>query len=256
MNALNAILHWASKGKAQVIFVVNDPVIIQAPYLENAPKRKPDIILVKLDTFKRWYGLGNGCETFDYCRKMAACHQELSASVPRTWSDVIQFWELKAEKVEPVAVDLLKEYTDEGMTKSTTSPSVSGQYYSYYGIHTDKQTGQTFSPAAASSELRTDPATSSTLGMTGQSSAAATLGSGTAKGSSAGVKRKQSEPDALGGNKRSRTNRPNIPPAVQCAYYAIERFRSSWKVSHVSGIYIKGDSPGSYEKLFLIPPYP
>ena len=39
----------------------------------------------------------------------------------------------------------------------------------------------------------------------------------------------------------SRHGRPKVTPEVQCAYYAIERFRSSWKVSHVSGIYLKGD---------------
>lgn len=128
VNALNAILSWASKDKPRVIFVVNDPVIIHSPYLENAPKRKPDIILVTLDTFKQWYSLGD--VTFDRCRRMAAHPQELSAAVPRTWSDVIQFWELKAEDVEPSAVDILQQYSDNGITKSTIRQSTLGRCYS------------------------------------------------------------------------------------------------------------------------------
>lgn len=32
-----------------------------------------------------------------------------------------------------------------------------------------------------------------------------------------------------------------LSPGVQCAFYAIERFRSSWKISHVSGVYLKGE---------------
>ena len=69
--------------------------------------------------------------TFDRCRKVATHPQELSAAVPRTWSDVIQFWELKAEDVEPSAVDLLKQYSDKGITKSTIRQSTLGHYYSY-----------------------------------------------------------------------------------------------------------------------------
>jgi len=46
----------------------------------------------------------------------------------------------------------------------------------------------------------------------------------------------------------SRHGRPKVTPEVQCAYYAIERFRSSWTVSHVSGIYLKGDYYSAYKR--------
>ena len=31
---------------------------------------------------------------------------------------------------------------------------------------------------------------------------------------------------------------------VQCGYYAEERFRASWQITHVSGIYLKGEFDG------------
>ncbi len=79
------------------------------------------------------------------------------------------------------------------------------------------------------------------------------------------TKRKQSEPEISASTKKARMDdslpvssqkihvhgrhgRPKVTPEVQCAYYAIERFRTSWKVCHVSGIYLKGDYYNVYER--------
>ena len=35
---------------------------------------------------------------------------------------------------------------------------------------------------------------------------------------------------------------------VQCGYYAIERFRASWQITHVSGICLKGEFDGRSRK--------
>lgn len=128
VDVLNAILSWASKDKAEVIFVVNDPAIVYSPELEHSSKRKPDIILISLATFRKWYGFTNA--TFTQCRTLNT--KELGEDVIRTWSDVIQFWELKLQDSTAV-LDLLKGYTDEGMSKFTRSLSTSGQYYPSFG---------------------------------------------------------------------------------------------------------------------------
>ena len=46
-NILNAILLFEPK----VIFVVNDPIFLVSDHLPFPAKRKPDIILVSLETF-------------------------------------------------------------------------------------------------------------------------------------------------------------------------------------------------------------
>ena len=122
MDALNTIL--LVLNRLDVIFVVNDPVIIHSHLLENAPKRKPDIILVALPTFQRWYKV-NG--NFRECMALAN-DSALDADVHRTWSDVIQFWELKAQEAQPGAADILKSYDSNGMTKFQVPQ---GQYYSH-----------------------------------------------------------------------------------------------------------------------------
>jgi hypothetical protein len=34
---------------------------------------------------------------------------------------------------------------------------------------------------------------------------------------------------------------PAVDDDVQCGYYAIERFRATWQITHVSGIFLKGE---------------
>ena len=228
MDALNNVLLFLNK--LDVIFVVNDPVIIRSCLLENAPKRKPDIILVKLATFKKWYQVEGD---FRMCMELAK-DSELDADVYRTWSDVIQFWELKAQEAQPNAADILKLYDGDGMTIFQAPQG--GYWVPFVSVESIAEN----TPLAESSR-------------------------GAARSTSAATKRKQSEPDPLASTKKarmddslpvssqivpgqSRHTRPKITPEVQCAYYAIERFRSSWTVSHVSGIYLRGDYYRAYER--------
>ena len=74
----------------QVIFVVNDLMIVQSDHLPAKSKRKPDIIKVSLKTFKRWLQLPD----FDTCRLRAATDNIKIFGKPY-WIDVGQFWELK-----------------------------------------------------------------------------------------------------------------------------------------------------------------
>ena len=37
---------------------------------------------------------------------------------------------------------------------------------------------------------------------------------------------------------------PAVDDDVQCGYYAIERFRATWQITHVSGIFLTGEFDG------------
>jgi hypothetical protein len=41
---------------------------------------------------------------------------------------------------------------------------------------------------------------------------------------------------------------PAVDDDVQCGYYAIERFRATWQITHVSGILLKGEFDGQSGK--------
>jgi hypothetical protein len=67
---LNAILSLDDEDP-RVIFVVNDPMIVESDHLPAKSKRKPDIIKVSLKTFKLWLQLTDST-TFDQCREIIA----------------------------------------------------------------------------------------------------------------------------------------------------------------------------------------
>jgi hypothetical protein len=89
---LNTILSFRDKDP-QVIFVVNDPMIVQSDHLPAKSKRKPDIIKVSLKTFKRWLQLPDNTD-FNTCRSRAGTGKIKISGKPY-WIDVGQFWELK-----------------------------------------------------------------------------------------------------------------------------------------------------------------
>ena len=55
-------------------------------------------------------------------------------------------------------------------------------------------------------------------------------------------KKPRTLPKAAGGQKMPPPDLiATVDDDVQCGYYAIERFRASWQITHVSGIYLKDE---------------
>jgi len=55
-------------------------------------------------------------------------------------------------------------------------------------------------------------------------------------------KKPRKQPRAAGGQIMPTPDKvPAVDDDVQCGYYAIERFRATWQVTHVSGIFLKGE---------------
>ena len=80
-----------------MIFVVNDPVVVEVPGLST--KRKPNIILISLKTLKSW--LGETCEHYNFQDCVTHLAKNSIPEATRSWLDVIQFWELKATPALP-----------------------------------------------------------------------------------------------------------------------------------------------------------
>ena len=119
MIVLNNILHWMD-DEPKFIFVVNDPVIIELED-EFAPKRKPDILLVKLDSFRSWLPDGQhytfyDCQTWITKEKDKEKAKDIENRAKPSWPDIIQFWELKYKK-EVEAEGLSKSFVVGGMIK-------------------------------------------------------------------------------------------------------------------------------------------
>jgi len=102
---LNAILcHFRTRGEevedGDIIFAINDPVVIESKHLEASTKRKPDLICLLA---KRFRLLHEDCENygFDDCVVIAS-RQEATKSnfkevTKTTWGDILQSWELEAK---------------------------------------------------------------------------------------------------------------------------------------------------------------
>jgi len=84
---VNAILRFGDEDP-QVIFVVNNPMIVQSDHLPAKSKRKPDIIKVSLQTFKRWLKLSDGTD-FNACRLIIA-NGKIKIFGKPYWTDVGQ----------------------------------------------------------------------------------------------------------------------------------------------------------------------
>ena len=81
---MNAILRFGDEDP-QVIFVVNNPMIVLSDHLPAKSKRKPDITL---QTFKRWLKLSDDTD-FNACRLIVA-NGEIKIFGKPYWTDVGQ----------------------------------------------------------------------------------------------------------------------------------------------------------------------
>ena len=105
VNVLNATLrHFRTRGEevedGDIIFAINDPVVIESKHLEASTKRKPDLICLLA---KRFRLLHEDCEHygFDDCVLIASKQESTKSNFKKdtktTWGDVLQSWELEAK---------------------------------------------------------------------------------------------------------------------------------------------------------------
>lgn len=120
---MNTILRLDDEDP-RVIFIVNDPMIVESDDLPAKSKRKPDIIKVSLKTFKLWFQLSDDT-TFDQCREKIAKGKLIISGKPY-WMDVAQFWELKFGHVLKDVKCMLKKQVSKEFSTGATVP---GKYH-------------------------------------------------------------------------------------------------------------------------------
>ena len=105
VNVLNeTLLHFRTRGDevedGDVIFAINNPVVIETKHLDASTKRKPDLICLLAKTFRR---LHEDCEDhpFDACVSIAgkprATKSNIKEVTKTTWGDILQSWELEVK---------------------------------------------------------------------------------------------------------------------------------------------------------------
>lgn len=86
-----------------IIFVINDPVVIESTHLDKSTKRKPDLICLLAKKFR---SLQEDCQDYDFLACVCAA---LKPKEPKpktsnreakvTWGDILHSWELKSNGV-------------------------------------------------------------------------------------------------------------------------------------------------------------
>jgi hypothetical protein len=107
VNVLNeTLLHFRTRGDEvddrDVIFAINDPVVIESKHLpvDLSTKRKPDLICLLA---KRFRLLHEDCEhdPFDALVLIASKQNTTKSNIKEvtktTWGDILQSWELEAK---------------------------------------------------------------------------------------------------------------------------------------------------------------
>jgi len=86
---------------ADIIFAINDPVVIESKHLDASTKRKPDLICLLAKRFRR---LHEDCEhdPFHACvliaSKQKATKPDIKEVSKMNWGDILQSWELEAKR--------------------------------------------------------------------------------------------------------------------------------------------------------------
>jgi len=105
VNVLNeTLLHFRKRGRQvedeDIIFAINDPVVIQSTHLPESTKRKPDFICLLAQRFRL---LHEDCENHDFndCVTIASKGNDPKSKVKKAacnWGDILQPWELEAKE--------------------------------------------------------------------------------------------------------------------------------------------------------------
>jgi hypothetical protein len=83
-----------------IIFAINDPIVVESRHLSTSTKRKPDLICLLA---KRFRLLHEDCEDyhFDACVAMASKQNPKKSNIREvaktTWIDILHSWELEAK---------------------------------------------------------------------------------------------------------------------------------------------------------------
>ena len=105
VNVLNeTLLRFRTRGKevedGDIIFAINDPVVIETKHLDASTKRKPDLVCLLA---KRFRLLHEDCEDhpFHACVLIAGKPKTTKSNIKEvgktTWGDILQSWELEAK---------------------------------------------------------------------------------------------------------------------------------------------------------------
>lgn len=225
VNTLNSILRW-NNSNPDVIFLVNDTATIIGPDLPT--KRKPDIILVSLPTLRSW--LGDTCDHYNFNDCVSHLSKKpIPKHVKRSWIEIIQFWELKATMaLEKRAKEIHTVHYSIGSIREQTRPLHSSSK------STPLSEGSAISAINSSAKSPTGLGTS--MKRKGETSSDP---NNVKKSRNSHIPSQAVEDSSLSWDAPGFST--SVTPDVQCAYYAIEHFRSSWKISHVSGVYLKGE---------------
>lgn len=114
VDLLNKIL-CIENTNPDVIFLVNDPGIIEVPGLSDTI-RKPDIILVLVTVLKSWLGKQEEeCNHYSFADCITHIARERMPNIRRSWLDILQFWDLKAN------LELRNRISEIGSTKFVAS---------------------------------------------------------------------------------------------------------------------------------------
>ncbi|KAM6495139.1 hypothetical protein JOM56_009762 [Amanita muscaria] len=180
-----------------IIFAINDPVVIESKHLDASTKRKPDLICLLA---KRFRLLHEDCEHYSFhdcvliASKQKATKSDIKEVTKMTWGDILQSWELEAKR--KIDLEIHTDFKAENFLGMEILPP-SGD--------TDE------SPVASTSQVQ----------------AVAT----------SGVKRKRGSDDIPSSKKIKVDQplsplTPRAPKDVQCAFYGIERLRHSMDITH------------------------
>jgi len=97
------LLHFRKESRdnelrdEDIIFAVNDPVVIESTHLDKSTKRKPDLICLFAKKFR---SLQEDCEDYNFldcvCAVTKPKSKKLNSKDKATWGDVLHSWELKS----------------------------------------------------------------------------------------------------------------------------------------------------------------
>jgi len=97
------LLHFRKESRdnelkdEDIIFAINDPVVIESTHLDKSTKRKPDLICLLAKKFR---SLQEDCEDYDFldcvCAVTKSKSKKKNSEYKATWGDILHSWELKS----------------------------------------------------------------------------------------------------------------------------------------------------------------
>ncbi|EEB89019.1 hypothetical protein MPER_12938 [Moniliophthora perniciosa FA553] len=205
----------------ELIFIANDPAVIKADV--TGTERKPDIIATSLDTLNSWFSDWGQCVWTNWRSKIDKGSKP-PAGLDRRWLGARQPWELKRIRLLLKTGRLRQAYSVQDLTeiapgddkvikrtaeKKSNQPSNS----SCTGPGKRKREPEDYIESTDSKKQKSlinDPPL-----------------------------RKSHASDAQFANKPPPTSDNLCSPDVQLGYYALERLRAAWNITHATGVLLQ-----------------